>query len=69
MIERHCTPPRLPSNPPLRKQMADLAAWLSAIHKSCVDILAPLDEDYGIDEVDSLLDLEPQHIDRLVAML
>jgi hypothetical protein len=59
----------LSPRPPRHGAMADLAAWLSAVHKSCVDMLGPLDEDYGIDEVDGLLDLEPQHIDRLVAML
>eukprot|EP01047_Picozoa_sp_COSAG01_P037456 COSAG01_NODE_2977_length_6764_cov_17.259865_1_plen_748_part_00 len=49
--------------------MGDLAAWLDAIHKTCATLLGPLDDDYGIDVVQDLVNLEPAHIDRLVDML
>jgi hypothetical protein len=35
--------------------MGDLAAWLSAVHKTCVELLGPLEEEYGVDEVEGLL--------------
>eukprot|EP01047_Picozoa_sp_COSAG01_P064649 COSAG01_NODE_8592_length_2725_cov_20.421173_1_plen_93_part_00 len=46
--------------------MGDHAAWLSAAHKSCVELLGPLDEEYGVDEVEGLLDLDPEDVDALV---
>eukprot|EP01047_Picozoa_sp_COSAG01_P124204 COSAG01_NODE_53174_length_341_cov_0.636364_1_plen_64_part_01 len=49
--------------------MGDLNAWLSAVHKTCTALLRPLDDDYGVAEVEDLLDLEPEHLDQLVAML
>eukprot|EP01047_Picozoa_sp_COSAG01_P071427 COSAG01_NODE_11080_length_2011_cov_2.835774_1_plen_490_part_10 len=49
--------------------MGDLAAWLGAVHKTCTELLGPLDDEYGIDEVEGLLDLDPEDIDRLEAML
>eukprot|EP01047_Picozoa_sp_COSAG01_P077265 COSAG01_NODE_13854_length_1526_cov_5.946741_1_plen_317_part_01 len=49
--------------------MGDLAAWLSAIHKTCVELLAPLDDDYGVETVQDLLNLEPEDIDKLVDKL
>jgi hypothetical protein len=49
--------------------MGDLTAWLGAVHKTCVALLGPLDDEYGIDEVEGLLDLEPQHIDKLCDLL
>eukprot|EP01047_Picozoa_sp_COSAG01_P074934 COSAG01_NODE_12680_length_1700_cov_11.066209_1_plen_377_part_10 len=49
--------------------MGDLAAWLVAVHKSCPVLEAPLDDEYGIDEVEDLLLLEPQHIDKLCDLL
>jgi hypothetical protein len=49
--------------------MGDLHAWLGAIHKTCVALLAPLDGDYGVETVEDLLNLEPEDIDRLVALL
>eukprot|EP01047_Picozoa_sp_COSAG01_P010114 COSAG01_NODE_425_length_17240_cov_29.899306_1_plen_458_part_10 len=49
--------------------MGDLAAWLSAVHPTCTALLAPLDAEYGVGEVSDLLDLEPDDIDKLEALL
>eukprot|EP01047_Picozoa_sp_COSAG01_P105731 COSAG01_NODE_34916_length_540_cov_0.621315_1_plen_130_part_10 len=49
--------------------MGDLAAWLGAIHKTCTELIRPLDDEYGIDEVERLADLDPEDIDKLVAIL
>jgi hypothetical protein len=49
--------------------MGDLAAWLSAVHKTCVEILGHLEEEYGVDEVEGLLDLDPEDVDALVDRL
>eukprot|EP01047_Picozoa_sp_COSAG01_P057406 COSAG01_NODE_6633_length_3569_cov_13.963689_2_plen_518_part_00 len=49
--------------------MGDLVAWLGAIHKTCSALATPLDDEYGIDEVEDLVNLEPGHIDHLVDML
>ena len=49
--------------------MGDLAAWLSAVHKTCVELLGPLDDDYGVETVQDLLNLEPEDIDKLVEKL
>eukprot|EP01047_Picozoa_sp_COSAG01_P045471 COSAG01_NODE_4189_length_5250_cov_12.234735_6_plen_339_part_01 len=49
--------------------MGDLAAWLGAIHKTCGDLLAPLDDDYGVETVEDLLNLDAEDIDQLVALL
>lgn len=47
----------------------DLSGWLAAINAQCVILLAPLDEKYGVEEVADLLDLDPEHIDELCALL
>eukprot|EP01047_Picozoa_sp_COSAG01_P117699 COSAG01_NODE_46364_length_400_cov_8.435216_1_plen_67_part_10 len=49
--------------------MGDLAAWLSAVHPTCAALLGPLDTEYGVGEVNDLLDLEPDDIDKLEALL
>ena len=49
--------------------MADLSGWLAAINAQCVVLLAPLEEKYGVEEVADLLDLDPEHIDELCALL
>jgi hypothetical protein len=44
-------------------QMGDLASWLGDVHKTCVALLGPLDDEYGVEEVDDLLNLDPEDIE------
>ena len=45
----------------------DLAAWLGAV--KCGALLAPLKNQYGIDKVEELLDLDPEDVDALCALV
>ena len=47
--------------------MSDLAAWLSAV--KCGALLGSLGAEYGVDTVDELLDLDPDDIDALCALV
>eukprot|EP01047_Picozoa_sp_COSAG01_P120489 COSAG01_NODE_49216_length_374_cov_0.734545_1_plen_103_part_10 len=48
--------------------MGDLVAWLGAIHKTCGGLLlGPLDDDYGVETKEDLLNLDEEDIDTLVA--
>eukprot|EP01047_Picozoa_sp_COSAG01_P074174 COSAG01_NODE_12311_length_1762_cov_1.805773_1_plen_315_part_01 len=63
-------PPHHPGPPAARrKTMGDLAAWLGAIHKTCGALLTPLDNDYGVETVEDLLNLDAEDIDQLVTLL
>ena len=57
-----------PGRPAARATMGnDLAAWLGAV--KCGALLAPLDNLYGVDKVEELLDLDPEDVDALCALV
>ena len=57
-----------PGRPAARATMGnDLAAWLGAV--KCGALLAPLKNQYGIDKVEELLDLDPEDVDALCALV
>jgi hypothetical protein len=49
--------------------MGDLEAWLGAIHKTCATLLRPLDDDYGVEEVQDLVHLKPEEVEALTSTL
>jgi hypothetical protein len=49
--------------------MGDLAAWLGAIHKTCTELLGPLDDDYGVDTVEDMLLLDSDDVKALTDTL
>ena len=49
--------------------MADLASWLSSINKACGALLAPLEDDYGVEKVEDLLLLDPDDVKALTDTL
>ena len=49
--------------------MSELAAWLGAVHRACAALARPLDDEYGIESVEDLILLEPDHIEKLCDLL
>eukprot|EP01047_Picozoa_sp_COSAG01_P071365 COSAG01_NODE_11056_length_2018_cov_1.075000_2_plen_238_part_00 len=49
--------------------MGDLRAWLCSVHQTCEGLLEPLDDEYGVKEVEELLLLDPEHVEQLCDLL